>query len=183
MKLRILAVAIAGVLLLALGGAYSSDDDSGGGELTLAGYFSELEQLSQAFDSDLDAVITEAEASFDPHAPRDSEDEGIELFTDFVNNLRSTTDDFVKDIDALNAPAEASDAHDEAVAAGEALVEMYDNAITVLGSDTVKTFEQASLVLAGPGVIESQERFNASCVALQGIADSNGLDVDLSCPS
>ena len=173
--------------MLALGVACSGDDDGGqnvGDDLTLAEYFDELEQLSQVFNSDLDAVETEAEASLDPQEPRESEDEGIELFTDFVNNLRSTTDAFVGDIADLNAPAGVSEAHDQAVAAGEAVVAMYDNALTVLEGDTVETFIDATLILDGPGFTDdAQEEFGAACVALQAIADNNDLDIDMECPS
>ena len=93
---------------------------------------------------------------------------------------KSLVDDFVGDLDNLNAPAEVEDAHSEAVTAGRELVDMYDNALIVL--DLAETLEDATLVLQGPGFVDSQDRFAAACAALQGIAESNALDVDLSCP-
>ena len=178
----LLPLVITAVGLLSLGLIACSDDgdgnSGGGGELTLAEYFSELEPLSQTFADDVDTLDEEAGKEFEGTG---SDDEAIEVFIDFVKDMRSTTDDFVDDLDGLNAPAEAADAHSEAVTAGRALVDMFDNAITVL--DTAKTFEDATLVLEGPGFVDAQDRFTASCVALQGIADSNALDIDMECPS
>ena len=172
MKIRYLVLAIIGAMVLSLGAVACGDDDddnggngNGGGELTLAEYFSELEPLSQAFDADVDLLDA---------------GESLDEFVGFVEDSKSLVDDFVGDLEGLNAPAEAADAHSEAVSAGQELVEMYDNALTVL--DLSETFVDATLVLEGPGFLGSQARFAASCVALQGIADSNGLDIDMRCP-
>ena len=185
MKIRYLVLAIIGAMVLSLGLVACGDDDddnggngNGGGELTLAEYFSALEPLSQGYATDLETLDSDAEQEFEG---TESDDEQIEVFVNFVEDTRSTTDDFVGDLDGLNAPAEVADAHSEAVSAGQELVEMYDNAITVL--DLSETFVDATLVLEGPGFVDSQDRFAAACVDLQGIADSNALDVDLACPS
>ncbi len=184
MKVRLLAVVILGALLLTLGAACGDDDDdgngggNGGGELTLAGYFSELETLGQGYANDLATLDEEAGKEFEG---TESDDEAIDVFVNFVKGMRSTTDDFVGDIDDVDAPSEVEDAHEETVTAGQELVDMFDNAIKVL--DTAETFEDATLVLEGPGFVDAQSRFGESCAALQGIADSNGLDIDMSCPS
>ena len=128
-------------------------------------YFGELESLSQGYASDLDALDA---------------GESLDEFVTFVEALHSATHDFVDDLDGLDAPADVEDAHSEAVTAGRELADMYDNAITVL--DLSETVEDAQLVLTGPGLVASQDRFTASCNALQGIANSNALDVDLRCP-
>ncbi len=103
------------------------------------------------------------------------------MFVKFVGNMRASTDNFVGRMDNLNAPAEVADAQSEAVTAGQELVDMFDDAITVL--DTAETFEDATLVLEGPGFVDAQTRFGEACVALQGVADSNGLDIVMDCPS
>ena len=173
MKIRYLVLAIIGAMVLSLGLVACGDDDddnggngNGGGEVTLDEYFGALETLGQAFDADVDLLDA---------------GESLDEFVGFVEDGKSLVDGFVGDLEGLNAPAEVADAHSEAVSAGQELVEMYDNAITVL--DLSETVEDATLVLQGPGFVESQGRFAASCVALQGIADSNALDVDLACPS
>ena len=173
MKIRYLVLAIIGAMVLSLGLVACGDDDddnggngNGGGEVTLDEYFGALETLSQAFDADVDLLDA---------------GESLDEFVGFVEDGKSLVDDFVGDLEGLNAPAEAADAHSEAVSAGQELVEMYDNAITVL--DLSETFVDATLVLEGPGFVDSQDRFAAACVDLQGIADSNALDVDLACPS
>ncbi len=183
MKFRLLVIVVVGALMLALGAACGDDDDddsnggNGGAELTLAEYFSQLETLSQTFADDLDTFDEEAGEEFEG---TESDEDKIEVFVAFVKDLRSTTDDFVGGIDDLNAPAEAADAHDEAVTAGEDVVDMFDNALTVL--DTAETFEEATLILEGPGIVAASDRFATACAALQGIADSNGLDIDMDCP-
>ncbi len=186
MKFRILAVLIVGVLVLALGAACSDDDDGdendgngdkGGVELTLADYFSELEVLSQGYASDLVALDADAEAEVER---TDSDEEAVEVFVKFVGNMRAATDNFVGRMGALNGPAEVEGAQGEAVTAGQAVIDMFDNAITVL--DTVDTFVDATLVLEGPGFTDAQDEFGAACVALQGIADDNGFDIDMNCP-
>ena len=173
MKIRYLILAIIGAMVLSLGLVACGDDDddnggngNGGGEVTLVEYFSALEALSQTFDADVDLLDA---------------GENLDEFITFVESLHSATHDFVDDLDGLNAPDEVGEAHGEAVTAGGELADMYDNAITVL--DLSETFVDATLVLEGPGFVDSQDRFAAACVDLQGIADSNALDVDLACPS
>ncbi len=183
MKFRLLAIVVVGALMLALGAACGDDDDddsnggNGGAELTLAEYFSELETLSQAFATDLDTLDEEAGEAFEG---TESDEDALELFVNFVDDMRSATDDFVGGIDDLNPPAAVEEAHDEAVTAGEEVVDMFENALTVL--DTADTFEEATLILEGPGIVAASDRFATACVALQGTADSNGLDIDMDCP-
>ena len=186
MKVRFLAVLIIGVLVLALGAACSDDDDgdengdngdNGGVELTLAEYFSKLETLSQGYASDLDALDADADAEVER---TESDEEAVEVFVNFVGNMRAATDNFVGRMDALNGPTEVEGAQGEAVTAGQAVVDMFDNALTVL--DTVDTFVDATLVLEGPGFTDAQDEFGVACVALQGIADDNGLEIDMNCP-
>ena len=184
MKIRYLVLAIIGAMALSLGAvACGSDDDgdgnggSGGGELTLAEYFSELEALGQAFDDAGEALDGQAEGNF---AGAETDEDQIEVFVDFIDDTKNLVKDFVNDIDNLNAPAEAADAHSEAVTAGRELGDMYDNALIVL--DLAETLQDAKLVLEGPGFLDSQHRFGDACDALQGIADtSGGISVDLRC--
>ncbi len=184
MKNRYLPLVLVASLLLLIGSVAagcSSDDDNGngGGEpLTLDAWFGQLETLSQAYADDLDALDKEAEADFDE---ADSEDEAIEVWVSFVEDKRSTTDGFVGDLDDLRAFDEAAAAHSEAVTAGQELVSLYGDALTIV--DLSGTFDEAALILEGPGILDALDRFGAACVALQDIADSNGIDVDLRCPS
>ena len=184
MKNRYLPLVLVASLLLLIGSVAAGcggDDDNGngGGEpLTLDAWFGQLETLSQAYDDDLDTLDEEAEANF---GKTESDDERIEVFVRFVEDERSTTDAFVGDLDNLSAPGEVAAAHSEAVTAGQELVILYGDDLTVLGLS--ETFEDATLVLEGPGFVDAQDRFSSACVALQDFADSNGIDVDLSCPS
>ena len=183
MKFRYLILALVGAMALSLGAvACGGDDDddggNGGGELTLAEYFSELETLSQAFDADGEALDEQAGVDFEG---TEGDEEAIDVFVDFIDDTKNLVKDFVNDIDGLNAPAEAADAHAEAVTAGQELGDMYDNALTVL--DTYETFEEATFVLEAPGFVDAEDRFGAACIELQDIATANDIDVDLACPS
>ena len=185
MKIRYLVLAIIGAMALSLGAvACGSDDDgdgnggSGGGELPLAEYFSELEALGQAFDDAGEALDGQAEGNF---AGAETDEDQIEVFVDFIDDTKNLVKDFVNDIDNLNAPAEAADAHSEAVTAGRELGDMYDNALTVL--DTYETFEEATFVLEAPGFVAAASRFGAACIELQDFATANDINVDLACPS
>lgn len=190
MKSRYLPLVLIAVLLLAFGaiaaGCGSDDDDvSDSGEpLTLAAWFGQLEGLSQAFAGDLEALDEEAGPKFDD---AETDDVRVGLFISLVGDRRSATDDFVSKLDALSgldalgAPAEVTGAHSEAVTAGRNLVSLYDDALSLV--DPSGTFDDAALVLESPGVLDGLARFGATCVALQGVADSNGIDVDMRCPS
>ena len=108
MKIRYLVLAIIGAMVLSLGLVACGDDDddnggngNGGGEVTLAEYFDELETLSQGYATDLETLDSDAEKEFEG---TESDDEQIEVFVNFVEDTRSTTDDFVGDLDGLNAP-------------------------------------------------------------------------------
>ena len=184
MKNRYLPLVLVASLLLLIGSVAagcSSDDDNGngGGEpLTLDAWFGQVEALSQAFADDLDALDKEAGVDFDE---ADSDEEAIEVWVSFIEDKRSTTADFAGDLDDLRAFDEAAAAQSEAVTTGQELVSLYGDALTIV--DLSGTFDDATLVLEGPGIVDALDRFGAACVALQGIADSNGIDVDLNCPS
>ena len=134
--------------------------------------------LRQALIADTAAMGDDMQADFDD---TESEDDAIEVVVNFVDDSQSRVHDFVGDVDGLKPPAEAAAAHDEAVAMGRQLVDMYDNAITVLDSDTIETFKDATLVLEDPGCSASFARYRASCFALADLAAENGITVDLGC--
>ena len=184
MKIRYLMLALVGAMALTLGAVACSDDDDddggGGDEVTLADYFAEFAPLSQGYADDIDTLDAKAGEEFEG---TESEEEAIEVFASFVDNMGSTTKAFVDDIDGLSVPEEADDAHSEAITAGRALVDMFDNARTVLESDSIETFDDATFVLDAPGFVAAQTAFGGACIGLQDLADANSIDIDMACPS
>ena len=184
MKNRYLPLVFVASLLLLIGSVAagcSSDDDNGngGGEpLTLDAWFGQVEALSQAYADDLEDLDTQAGTDFDE---ADSDYESIEVWVSFIEDKRSTTADFTGDLDGLRAFDEAAAAQSEAVTAGQELISLYGDALKIVVPSG--TFDEAALILEGPVILAALDRFGAACVALQGIADSNGIDVDLRCPS
>lgn len=179
MKTRLVPLALIAVMVLAFGAiaaACGDGGDGGGDELTLEEYFQRLETIGQDYDDAGSALNQEMEAKFDAAAP---EDEQIALFRDFLDEALPLVSDFVNDLDDLSPPAAAADAHNDAVEAGQDLVGMFENVIVV--ADEATLFADAAALLDAPGFTEASDSFTNACLALQEIADDNGIDVDLRC--
>ena len=131
---------------------------------SLQDYFSELEALYQGY-AELDTLDKEAGE--------------VEVLVNFVKTLRSATNDLVGSLAGLGAPAEVTEASVEAIAAGRALVDMYDNILTI--AEVVETYEDATLLLESPGLVGVLGAFTEACGTLQGIAATNSISVDLHC--
>lgn len=180
MKTRLIPLALIAVVLLAFGAfaaACGDDGDNGnGGELTLAEYFDRVETLGQDYDDAGNALDEEMEGRFDPAA---SEDEQIEVFRDFLDEALALVGDFVNDLDDLDPPPAAADAHDDAVDTGRDVVEMLESAIIV--ADEAESFADAAALLEAPGFTDASDSFTNACLALEDVAAENDITVDLQC--
>ncbi len=78
--------------------------------------------------------------------------------------------DALDQLEELNPPSEAEDAHDEFLAAGRELVEVFE----------ISEVEQSGEEVEGAQE-EAQERFDAACLDLVGVGEANGIAVDVSC--
>ncbi len=177
MKARFLPLALIAALLLAFGAiAAACGDDGNGGELTREEYFERLETHGQDYDDAGNALDEEMEGKFDPAA---SEDEQVEVFRDFLDEALPLVSDFVNDLDDLDPPAAAADAHNDAVDAGQDLVEMFENVIVV--AEDADSFADVAALLEAPGFTEASDTFTNACLALEGVAAENDIDIDLRC--
>ena len=175
MKARFAPLAIIAALLLTIGAiaaACGGGGDGGGDSLTIEQYFERLEALATSFDD----RGTELEEGFDITADT-SDDELIELSRDFLGGGLAVLQDFVDDLDGLNPPAEAADAHSAAVDAGKAAIAALEDVVDRLddvgsAADVEALFED---------VVADSESFSEGCFALQEIADDTGSPVDLQC--
>jgi len=157
-------------------GGDSANGNGGGGALTLEEFYGQLEVLSQDWEDEGNALDKQASEDFEA---AESEEETVAVFISFIEDFTTATTDFVDGLDDLNAPAEAADAMDEAVAAGREVVDMFENIQVVL--ETVDTLADATALMEGPGFTDASDRFADACFALEDIAGESGLTVDLLC--
>ncbi|MEE8346479.1 MAG: hypothetical protein V3S20_03925, partial [Dehalococcoidia bacterium] len=173
-KPRLFVSLFVGALLFALStvaGACGGGD--GGGELTLEQYFQRLEAVASDYEQRGDALFENFGEEFD------SEEEQVQATQEFWKEFLVLLQEFVGDLDDVNPPSEAEAAHEESVDAGGEMLEAFQELV-----DQVTQAESITELAEGFDDIEldaAGDRFEQACVELQGIADDNGIDVDLNC--
>ncbi len=175
-RITIVGLLVAALLAIFTLATACGGDDDGGGALTLEGFYSQLETLAQDYEAEGGALDEQTSEDFEAS---ESEEEAIEVFASFIDGGTTAVTDFVDGLDDLNAPAEAADALEEAVAAGREVIDMFENIEIVL--ETVDTFEDATALMEGPGLADASDRFTDACFELDGIGEENGITVDLQC--
>jgi hypothetical protein len=164
-----------GATLLVLGTVAAACD--GGGRLTLEEYFERF----GAIDADVDVRLFE-------DFPNEGEEEFFsneenlpllkELFAGFPVILTGALDA----LEALNPPSEAEDAHNEFLATGRELAEVFeDGADRVEAVGSLLDVEQIIEEELEPAQEEAQKRFDDACLGLVGVGEANGIVVDVSC--
>ena len=157
---------VAAVSAAALGGWACTDSE--GNELTLEEYFTQLEDLDNQFSARTDAAFEDV-----------SEDPEPAEIQSALAELAGIIDEFVADIEELDPPEEAQEAHDAAVEAGHATADAYDTLAEAAGEA-----ESVDAVFAGEVAQDAQEaidQFTTACLDLQQIADDNSIEVALDC--
>lgn len=156
-----IAAAIIGVAML---GAACSDDD--GGALTLDAYFEKLQKLDDQFEEDSAAL----DAAF--------ESQDLDDIKSAVADGTDSTEEFIDDLDALEPPADAQEAHDEAVTAGkEFLVALRDFNDDVQDADSTDALQEIPFDAIG----EASDAFNDACLGLEALAADKDIELDLNC--
>ena len=161
-----LAVAAVALLVLLAGAC----DDGGGqsGPLTLEDYFQELEGPATVLDGDSNALDGELAAA-------GTVEEARAVFTQYPGVLQA----FLDDLDEIDPPAEAADAHNETLETGAAFLTEFQNAIDSASDAT--TFEELLAATESEAFVTASDAFTATCLALTEIAADNGITVDLGC--
>ena len=169
MKPRLIVPLFIVALLLAVGA--TAVGCGGNGELTLEEYFQQVDTLDQDAEARIEALELPEEFA--------SEEEQVLAVQDFFAVSVPIIADFVDAIDDLDPPAEAEDAHNEAVDAGRDFVteaEDLTNELADVGSSS-----ELEEVFDAPEYDAASDRFDQACFDLQDIADANSIDVDLTC--
>ncbi len=174
MKRRLFAPLFIAAALVALGitAAACGGDD----KLTLEEYFERFE----AIDADVDAKFETLYEDFPDEDDEEffSNEENLpllkEIFAGFPILLREALDQ----VEELNPPSEAEDAHDELLATGREWLELLEDAADrVEAVDSISEIEEE----LEPAVGEAQERFDAACLDVVAVGEANGIVVDVSC--
>ncbi len=177
MKLCLRLMLPIGVSLLVLGTVAAACD--GDDRLTLDEYFERFEAIDADFDAKFEALFEdfpdeEEEELF-------SNEENLRLLKETVAGFPVILADALDQLEELNPPSEAEDAHDELLARGRELVEVYEGgADRVEAVESVSEAEQIEEELT-PAQREAEERFDAACLDLVGVGQANGIHVDVSC--
>lgn len=148
-------------------GGWACTDDKGN-ELSLEEYFQELDEMENNFSEKGDATFEDL--------PEEPEVADVE---DALGSFTGVLEDFVDELEGLNPPEEAQEAHDAVVEAGRAASDEY-NALV----DSISDFESVDDIFtsaAGESVTEALDGFTEACKPLQQLADDNDIDVDLNC--
>ena len=161
---------LAGILLSAFATLAAACGDNGD-ELTLEEYFT---QLDTAMDDLAQRVSDNASEEPNIFAPLEEQREIIISFwTDFSEQVGGV---FIDDMEALDPPQEAQDAHDDLLQAAQEFVENVAEAVTNFESATSEAdYEEAFELLERGG------NPSVACEKLQVIADENEIEVMLNC--
>lgn len=152
-----------------------------GGEdqLALEEYFERFETI----DADADAKFEALYDDFPDEGEDDlfADEENIQLLKEIFAGFPVIHTDALDALEELNPPSEAEAAHDEVLATGRELAEVYEGgADRVEGVDSISEIEQIEEELT-PAVQEAEERFNAACFDLVRVGEANGIVVNVSC--
>ncbi len=177
MKRRLFAPLFVAAALLALGtiAAACGGDD----ELSLEEYFQRLE----AIDADVDAKFEALFENFPDEGEEElfSNEENLPFLKELFAGFPVILTDALDALEELNPPSEAEDAHDEFLATGRELLEVFeDGADRVEAVESISEVEQIEEELE-PAQQEAQERFDDACLDLVGVGEANGIHVDVTC--
>jgi hypothetical protein len=170
MKLRLpILLSLAGLLVAV--GTIATACGGGDNELTLEAYFQRVEAIASDIDARLEPLQADLEgATDDPTVFRD-------VFVEYVAIIR----DAAAKVSALEPPAEVQEAHNEFRDALAALGDEFDGVAGQLGEAQSSADVLAVLQQSDSQLSAVQERLSTACLALQGIADENGITADLRC--
>ncbi len=143
----------------------------GGGEeeLKLDEYLRQFDRISDDAQTRVERLESEGVGQ-DIEASRDYFDSLVDIFEETFNDLKN-----------LQPPGEARDAHSEFVAAGAEMLASLEDFSDQLADVESPSELQALLAEPMPAFAAASEQSANACLELQGIADENGIEVDLAC--
>lgn len=175
-KPRLPVLAFIAAPLVALGTLPAACGGNGG--LALQEYFQQIDVIIEgAEEQGQEANRDFFEALFDPATTEEGQ---IAATQDFFNSTVPIFGSFVDALDDIDPPGAVEDAHAELVDAGRDLQRLSEDIADQIAA--VKSVSELEAVLDAADDTAAEDRFDAACFALQGIADDNGILVNLGCP-
>jgi len=152
-------------------GAEQPTEETDAPSSDLEEYFQDLDAAENELRSG-QASTDETFAAIDDSTPPD---EVIAAFEE----AKAVVDEFIAGMQDLDPPSEATAAHEETIAAFQVVSGIVSDAIDVVEGGG--TAQEAAVLLSSPEATEADTALDATCNALQSIADSHGIAVDLRC--
>lgn len=138
----------------------------GGDSLTLEEYFEELERADDEFNERGDQVF-------------ESEPASVDEARDQLGQLPDIVGDFIDQLEDIDPPEEAADAHEQAIDSGRELQGQLEDVVDEI--ENAESFEEVAAALASDEFAELGAGFEEACTELQRIADENEIDATLDC--
>ena len=190
--LRITLIALSAILLLAA--ACGGDDDSpgtatdaptetdsGGGDgndasAELRDYFAEMDQIALRTDTRLEEIGSELDG-----ATFDSDADEITANRDGLQQSGEAIESALLDLSDLDPPAEVEDAHADFFDALNAVLQLFAGMSADIEDVSTSAELEALSADYSQDFANADADFDDACLALQEIADDNGVDADMHC--
>jgi hypothetical protein len=173
---RLLLLTSGIALTLAASISACGDDDSQ--ELTLEDYFGRIENIFQTAD---DKTVELGEEFDTDLAASDNLDGKVQVLETFLEETVVVFDDAITDMNEIDPPEEAEQAHADFVTAAQGT---RDAAEELQGRlEEVETEEDLDSIVSDfeTETTATLESLDAACSSLQEIADENEVEADLQC--
>jgi hypothetical protein len=157
-------------------GGNNGDNDTDTPSADLEDYFAEMDEIALRTDNRLEEISDELQ-----NATFDSDAEEIAANRDGFQQSGEAIESALLDMSDLDPPPEVEDTHAEFFDALNAALQIL--AAMFAAMEDVSTSEEldATAEQYTPDLESAGADFDEACLALQGIADDNGLDADLRC--
>lgn len=168
------ALATIGLALALFSSACNGDGDDGGSDgdgdpLSLEEYFAQVQEADSSFSSSTDELGEQFEEL--------SADQVSEA-ADLLDQQLSLLSDFADELDAIEAPEEVAELHDETVDALRGYAEVFGPAVDEFREAPTIDEGFASFAEVDQATLETAQ---GNCLELAQIAADNSIEVDLSC--
>jgi hypothetical protein len=148
----------------------------GGSGPTLSEYMKSAERLDQEHETKAEPLRTNLDTILGNLQPDDKvPSEAVGILTSLFNEEA----DFADNIQKLDAPKEAQDIQNEAVAALQAEVVYGRSVVAGITADT--TFGEINDKFENDQGAQVNQRRTDACLSLQHLADNNNIAVDMTC--
>lgn len=171
MRTRLLAIPLIAIVAVVGGWSAVACGNDGGGALTLEEFFQRVDEL----DEDLEAKSAELDEEFDALGDEPTIDEAVGIFRQQI----ALVDEFVSDLEALDAPPEAEDLLAEAVSAGGEVVQIFNEQVDQ--AEGAATLDEFFASFDEVGTDAAFQRFEQVCLDAEQLAADNEITIDLDC--